>query len=87
MGGLGAKIPEWVSPLLWFCAGVPAETPQMPSRTVALDLSDPDALHVLITALKDYANRAEEIARRDGGSFARWAGLADQIRAQAEAGS
>jgi hypothetical protein len=68
-----------------FCAGVPVQEPEAPPRTVTFDLSDDDTAHVLDTALKDYANQAEEAARRDGGSFTRWAAVADRMREQAEA--
>lgn len=58
---------------------------RLAARTVTFDLADADTAHVLDQALKDYANQAEENARREGGSFTRWADLADRMRAQAEA--
>jgi hypothetical protein len=52
-----------------------------------LDLSDPDAMHVFTTALEDYAAKERDMAANEGGheSRTRWADLADQMRAQAEA--
>jgi hypothetical protein len=63
-----------------------AEPAWTQARTVTYDLSDTDTAHVLDTALKDYANQAEDNARHGGGeSFTRWAAVADRMRAQAEA--
>jgi hypothetical protein len=69
------------------CAGVPDEAPETPPCTVTFDLSDPGALHVLTQALEDYADHERAMAEREDASesFARWAGLADRMRAQAEA--
>jgi hypothetical protein len=55
-------------------------------RTVTFDLSDADAYHVIVTALGDYAagKRAVLADGVDNESFARWADLADRMRAQAE---
>jgi hypothetical protein len=65
------------------------ERPGTGSGEVTLDLSDPDALHVLTIALEDYAARERDMAAHEVGSEfrERWAGLADRMRAQAEAGS
>jgi hypothetical protein len=75
-----------------FCAGVPAEAPEKPPRTVTFDLSDSDTLHVLTQALEDYAANARHTAGLDDGSepsasdsFARWAHLAKRLKRQAEA--
>lgn len=63
------------------CAGVPEERPEVPPRTVTFDITGPDARHVLTQALEDYA----AAKRAEDPSFARWADLADQMKAQAEA--
>lgn len=61
--------------------------PAPASCTVAFDLSDPDALHVLTTALGDYAAHERPMAEREGASESRtrWADLAERFRDQAEA--
>jgi hypothetical protein len=56
------------------------------SCRVVLDLSDPDVRHVLTQALQDYATYERAMAENGAGeSFARWAELADRMRAQVEA--
>jgi hypothetical protein len=69
------------------CAGVPGEEPETPPRTVTFDLTDVDAFHALTQALEDYAIRERDQAEHEGGheSRERWADLAEQMRAQAEA--
>ena len=58
-----------------------------PPRSVTFDLSDPAASFTLITALEEFAARQRAEAKDEGGheSRERWADLADQMRAQAEA--
>lgn len=69
------------------CAGVPAEEPEVPRRTVTLDLSGADAYHALTTALEEYAVSERDMSAHEGGnpSRERWAELADEMRRQAEA--
>jgi hypothetical protein len=60
--------------------------PAPPPCAVTYDLSDPDVRHVLTQALEDYAAKDREMAENGAGeSFARWADLADEMCAQAEA--
>lgn len=61
--------------------------PAPPRYTVTFDLTDPDALHVLTTALGDYAAHERPMAEGEDASESRtrWAELADRMRAQAEA--
>jgi hypothetical protein len=58
-----------------------------PPRTVTFDVSGADTLHVLTQALEDYADKASVMASREDASesFARWAAIADRMKAQAEA--
>jgi hypothetical protein len=71
--------------LIYFLAGLLPDG--IRSATVTFDLSDPDALHVLTTALQDYAEKERDMAANEGGheSRERWAAIADRMRAQAEA--
>jgi hypothetical protein len=61
--------------------------PETPPCTVTFDLTDPGALHVLTQALEDYAAHGRAMASLDDASesFTRWADLADEMRALAEA--
>jgi hypothetical protein len=69
------------------CGPVVFYVPAPPPRTVTFDVSEPDALHVLTQALEDYAGHERAMAERldASESFARWADLADEFRAQAKA--
>ena len=55
--------------------------------TVTYDLSDSDRAHVLTQALEDYRDRMREMAGWPdaSASFARWADISEEMRAQAEA--
>lgn len=69
------------------CGPVVFYAPAPPPCTVAFDLTDVDAFHALTQALEDYAVRERDQAEHEGGheSRERWADLAEQMRAQAEA--
>lgn len=69
------------------CAGVPEEAPETPQRTVTYDVSGTDELHVITQALEDYADKTAVMASREDASesFARWAAIADRMKAQAGA--
>jgi hypothetical protein len=56
-------------------------------RTVTFDVSGADEFHVITQALEDYAGKAAVMASREDASesFARWAAIADRMKAQAEA--
>lgn len=58
-----------------------------PPGSVTFNLTDTDVHHALIQALGDYAARERDIAAHEGGHEIRErrAGLADRMRAQAEA--
>jgi hypothetical protein len=55
--------------------------------SVTFDVSGADEFHVLTQALEDYADKAAVMASREDASesFARWAAIADRMKAQAEA--
>jgi|ERR1700722_5849643 len=74
--------PAWQSAL-----GPAAEEAARPPHPVTFDLSDADVLHVLVTALEDYADNAREQTRCEDASesFTRWAGVAERMKDQAEA--
>lgn len=75
-----------LAPCTWgeLQAAIPARAER---RTVTYDLNNAIASFVLTTALEEFAARQRDQATDEGGHQARerWADLADQMRAQAEA--